>query len=306
MGFLDACGTFLSSIGAPGTPGHLQIMLNQTLILFTMITAFMFLGTKYSIGETVFAMVIFIGAIYSCMSGNSNTEDSSSDSSSSSEPAPSLITAPIMIYLLSNVPMALSNVYKEIGFQEIRLDVWTMTCVTTLYQTALTFFLLLFQQFPYLSGYPDRGLDLSESWKLFVDGGRCFFGSVEVTEEDKIECVKWIGVNVDEWPFSMLNSEETSDIAQVLTETTKSSSIIESSSSDYIHILIPFAGLMLVAYVALNLGFNCIGLALTKQGAEMGIGAVLCSLAYAVKLPLSNMLFASPTIMGVNWLVLCL
>ncbi len=39
-------------------------------------------------------------------------------------------------------------------------------------------------------------------------------------------------------------------------------------------------------------------LAVTQQGSKLGIGSVLCSLAYAVKLPLSSVLFTLPIFMG--------
>lgn len=47
-----------------------------------------------------------------------------------------------------------------------------------------------------------------------------------------------------------------------------------------------------------NLGFNFLSLCLTKLGSSTGVGSVLCSLAYAIKLPLSNLLFAQRWIMG--------
>jgi len=241
MGFLDACGTFLSSVGAPGTPGHLQVVLNQTLILFTMLVAWCWLGTRYCWQEVFFAMIIFGGALWS-------TSDAARDSGNSSPAGgETYILVSIWIYLASNVPMALSNVYKEIGFADskLQLDVWTMTCVTTLYQTILTFGLLLFQTLPYLSGDPNRGLSLVESWKQFVEGCWCFLGD---DTGHGIACGR--------------------------------------------------AGVMLTLYVVINLGFNFAGLLLTKHGSSKGIGSVLCSLSYAVKLPLSNVLFSRQWVMG--------
>eukprot|EP00392_Amoebophrya_sp_AT5.2_P010043 g10074.t1 len=45
MGTLDACGTFLTSLGAAGTPGSLQPLLNQTLIPYTMLVSYVTLGS---------------------------------------------------------------------------------------------------------------------------------------------------------------------------------------------------------------------------------------------------------------------
>lgn len=150
------------------------------------------------------------------------------------------------MFMLSNVPMAFSNVYKELGFADktLRLDVWSMTCTTTFYQILASFLLLPLQTLPYISGDPHRGLSLTECWESFVGGEACFFG----LSEDHINC--------------------------------------------------SIAGYVLTLYVVANLGFNFLSLILVKLGSTSGVGSVLCSLAYAVKLPISNMLFAQPWLMG--------
>ena len=234
MGLLDALGTFLSSVGAPGTPGHLQVMLCQTLILFTMVTAYVWMGTRHDAREVVCASLIFGGAMVAA-SGSASAEDG----------AAAQLWSMIM-FTLSNVPMALSNVYKELAFADksLRLDVWSMTCVTTFYQTAATFLLLPLQTLPYMSGDPQRGMSLAESWQSFVGGAACYFGR----SSDGVDC----GI----------------------------------------------AGPLLTMYVLANLFFNFLSFCLMKLGSATGVGSVLCSLAYAVKMPISNLLFSQPLLMG--------
>lgn len=185
MGFLDALGTFLSAVGAPGTPGHLQVVLNQTLILFTMVTAFVWLGTRHDLREVCCASIIFAGAIVAASGstggahhdGGRTGANTSAGGGSAGERYGELWS--IGVFLLSNVPMALSNVYKELGFADkrLRLDVWSMTCITTFYQILVTFVVILpLQTLPYLSGDPQRGLSMSECWASFGGGERCFFG----------------------------------------------------------------------------------------------------------------------------------
>merc|ERR1719356_2124027 len=58
------------------------------------------------------------------------------------------------------------------------------------------------------------------------------------------------------------------------------------------------AGLLLLVFVSVDMAFGCIALALVKVGSEQGIGQVVCSLASAVKLPASMVLFSCPEIMG--------
>jgi len=60
------------------------------------------------------------------------------------------------------------------------------------------------------------------------------------------------------------------------------------------------AGLLLLLYVVVNLLYANIGLILVKAGSEMQAGAVLRSLAGAVKLPVSTLLFSSTLLMGKN------
>eukprot|EP00966_Prymnesium_polylepis_P210279 4869791-Prymnesium_polylepis.1 len=175
MGFLDALGTFLSCIGAPGTPGHLQVVLNQTLILFTMVTAFLWLGTRYDAREVACACLICGGALVAA-SGSAAGDDEGDGAQVWS----------LIMFMLSNVPMAMSNVYKELAFAEksLRLDVWSMTCTTTFYQIVASFLLLPLQTLPYISGDPHRGLSLTECWGSFVGGEACFFGR----DEDAVDC----------------------------------------------------------------------------------------------------------------------
>jgi len=236
MGLLDALGTFFSSIGGPGTPGHLQVVLNQTLILFTMVAARVWLGTRHDTREVACACVIFGGALVAASGSTAAADDGSGGAQAWS----------VVMFTLSNVPMALSNVYKELGFADksLRLDVWSMTCITTLYQTLATFLLLPLQMLPYTSGDPDRGLSLAECWSSFVGGQACFFGH----SSEGIDC--------------------------------------------------SIAGPLLTLYVLANLSLNCLSLCLTKLGSATGVGSVLCSLAYALKLPFSNLLFAQRWLMG--------
>lgn len=242
MGLLDAFGTFLSSIGAPACPGHLQVVLSQTLIPFTMICSYLFLSKSTTLKEAGAACIILAGAMISISGRDQSQVPSDSTTSTGFE------DYAILIYVLSNIPMAFSNVYKEVGFQAFNVDVWSMTCIVCFYQTFWTFALLFFQTFPVLSGHPDHGLDLRTCWRDFVGGAQCFLGSQEIGNRLHMNC--------------------------------------------------SYAGLMLIVYVVFNLSFNTVSMSLTQYGSKLGIGSVLCSLAYAVKLPLSNILFAQPLIMG--------
>jgi len=55
---------------------------------------------------------------------------------------------------------------------------------------------------------------------------------------------------------------------------------------------------LLFLYSCTNFIYNVSGLYLTKAGMNNGTGAVLCSIAYAVKVPAANILFTFPILMG--------
>ena len=65
MGALDCCGTFLTAMGAVFTPGQLQPLLNQSLIPATMLVSFLCLGTAYTRGQLVAAVLLVSGAALS-------------------------------------------------------------------------------------------------------------------------------------------------------------------------------------------------------------------------------------------------
>ena len=228
MGFLDALGTLFSSIGNVGTPGKYQGAISQTLIPATMVVSASKLGSEYTRGEVLGALIVLVGAGVAVV-------------------VPALVERPegnlavislpcICLFFLANIPMAYSNVYKETGFRDHHINVWEMTAITTFYQTMLSFPLAIFQLF--FSGDPSRalrGYSVAELAANFRDGFRFSLGA---------------------------------------------------------------PGLLLLGYCGVNMAFNVAGLLVTKAGAKHGLGSVLCSMAYAVKLPISSLLFSSTLLLG--------
>ncbi|KAF4649298.1 hypothetical protein FOZ61_005236 [Perkinsus olseni] len=224
MGLLDGLGTLFSSIGGPSTPGQFQTVLNQTLIPVTMICSSLVLGTTYNIKSIGAAFIVFASAciiVIPSLSGASIANCS---------------CLSVCLYFLSNIPMALSNVYKESGFNNYAVGVWTMTAYVAAYQTIISFGLGFLQCVPYLSGQP---------------------GGVPLSPKSVV--------------FNFLNAFSFS---------------------------IGPAGLLLLTYCVVNLVFNVLGVAVTRYGSALQVGAIMCSLAYAVKLPVSSLLYTSSFIMG--------
>ncbi|KAF4672682.1 hypothetical protein FOL47_000235 [Perkinsus chesapeaki] len=224
MGLLDGLGTLLSSIGGVSTPGQFQTVLNQTLIPVTMVCSALVLGTTYSMKSIGAASIVFISACITVIPSFSGVTVANCSGLS------------VCLYFLSNIPMALSNVYKESGFSNYSVGVWTLTAYVAGYQTIISFGLGFLQCIPYLSGQPG-GVPLAPHAVVFNF--------------------------LDAFTFS-----------------------------------VGPAGALLLAYCVVNLVFNVLGVAVTRYGSALQVGAIMCSLAYAVKLPVSSLLYTSSFLMG--------
>ena len=169
-------------------------------------------------------------------------------------------------------------------------------------------------QLPYLSGDPQRGLNLAECWGQFVGGCYCFLGydqickksDLSLVENNSVKGVDNLGNNYNSSfntasgssPFAEVRSglnaatqtpHQNGITGQKEYPTPEETQKINSIPSDLSFIDCSAAGYMLILYVVVNILFNYLGLVLTKKGSVVGIGSVLCSLACAVKLPLSNL-----------------
>ena len=115
MAILDCLGTFLAAMGAVGTPGQIQTLLNQSLIPITMAASFIFLGAKYSLSQYAGAGTILVGALISILPSLIQSESSNAFS--------------LLLYFSSNIPMALSAV----GDRQLPLKILvakTLTLIT--------------------------------------------------------------------------------------------------------------------------------------------------------------------------------
>ena len=165
MGFLDSLGTLLTALGAVHTPSTFQPLLNQTLIPFTIFFSRIFLGARYHRLALVGASCIVAGAsltVLSCATGDCKNTDVDVKWYS------------IVIYLLSNVPMALSAVYKEIAFKDVQVNVWYLCQWVSIYQFLLSWLYLPITVLPEFAGNGWNNL-----WPHFTDGLRCTLGGVE-------------------------------------------------------------------------------------------------------------------------------
>mmetsp|Transcript_34430 Transcript_34430/g.83280 ORF Transcript_34430/g.83280 Transcript_34430/m.83280 type:complete len:521 (+) Transcript_34430:136-1698(+) len=145
MGTLDCFGTFFTAMGAVYTPGVFQTLLNQTLIPCTMLFSFIFLRAKYNTMQIIGATVIIFGAIVSIGPAIMLTEARASRQ---------FRWYACLIYFFSNVPMAMSSVYKEMAFRHQKIDVLYLTQWVSVFQFFIGFLLAPMQNLPGF-GRPD-------------------------------------------------------------------------------------------------------------------------------------------------------
>lgn len=169
LGCLDAFGTFFTAMGAVYTPGTYQTLLNQTLIPFTMLASWRILGTTYQPGSLLGALLILVGAVVAVAPTLLDADSSSTRWYSCG------------IYMMSNLPMALSAVYKETAFKDETVNVWYLNQWVSVYQFLISFVFVPLLAVPFIGG-SDTGTPLNQVASDFAGGWFCFL-------ETQPECV---------------------------------------------------------------------------------------------------------------------
>lgn len=163
MGLLDCFGTFFTAMGAVYTPGQFQTLLNQCLIPLTMVASYIFLRTRYSRLQYIGAALILTGA--------------------ASVVIPSIVTASFsrdklrwyscIVYVMSNIPMACSAVYKEYAFKSYSINVIYVTQWVSIFQLFFGFLLAPLQLIPGIG--PEGCNSFADILTFFSDGWKCCF-----------------------------------------------------------------------------------------------------------------------------------
>lgn len=169
MGTLDAFGTFFTAMGAVYTPGSMQPLLNQMLIPWCLLFSVVYLKKRFTFMELSGALLITIGACFSALPPVLEVHDSST-----------LRWYAVMIYMLSNAPMAASSCYKQKNFREQEFDVWYLTQWVSIIQFLVSF---LFIPLLCVPGFGSaEGTPLADIPGTLVGGWNCF---MERTDECK-------------------------------------------------------------------------------------------------------------------------
>lgn len=165
MGALDAvCGYFVI-IGGIYTSGPMQQLLNQAIIPVTMVGAFFVLKERFSLIQIAGALLIVGGVVISllpALTGNGNSGN---------------VFFWNMFYLINIIPFAASNVYKDIAFKSVDMDVWYLQFWDVFYQSVVGTLL-----FPInMALPPPQQVVPSQIGPNLLDGGKCLIGQNQIT-----------------------------------------------------------------------------------------------------------------------------
>mmetsp|Transcript_26600 Transcript_26600/g.83209 ORF Transcript_26600/g.83209 Transcript_26600/m.83209 type:complete len:452 (-) Transcript_26600:2912-4267(-) len=201
MGLLDSLGGFLSTIGGAYTPGPMQTLLNQTVIPLTLFMSACFLGIRFNTPQCVGAFVILCGASVALVpsfvgegddEGESKPDKSVEHGQHHGGDAATMVMKASwvgpLIFFLSVVPAAFSNVYKEAAFNKVaHADVYILTSVVSTLQVIIGFALLPLLALPGFGGEPVSELPLQ-----MERGTRCFLGENSLHGDDCGSCsISW-------------------------------------------------------------------------------------------------------------------
>jgi len=169
MGALDAvCGYFVV-IGGIYTSGPMQQLLNQAIIPITMVGAFFILKERYSWIQVGGALLIVGGVIVSLLPALTNKTGNSGN-----------VFFWNMFYLINILPFAASNVYKDIAFKSVDMDVWYLQFWDVFYQSVIGTLL-----FPInMALPPPQQVVFNQIASNLKDGGMCLIGDNLITPEN--------------------------------------------------------------------------------------------------------------------------
>ncbi|PFH34337.1 transmembrane protein [Besnoitia besnoiti] len=163
MGFLDSFSGVMAIIGAVHTTGTTQVVLQQSCIVFSLFASISMLRKRFHLAHYLGACVIILGVLFVKLPELLHPlPDGGND-----------LFFFNLLYLLSNMPAAVSCVFKEVAFRGVEMDVNFLQAWVALFQFVIGFLVLPLSALPMLG--PQR-VPLTELPASLWNGLRCLFG----------------------------------------------------------------------------------------------------------------------------------
>jgi drug/metabolite transporter (DMT)-like permease len=148
MGGLDSGSSTLGAIAGAYCPGEMQTLLNQLVIPLTMLGALLFLGSHFAGYQVSGSALILFGAGFAS-SGYLFNSDTGPDASGQSMATSAAIT----LYVVSVIPSAVSNIYKEKMMKELDMNEVHTSTIVSFWQVVIGFAFLPLMALPMLGKY---------------------------------------------------------------------------------------------------------------------------------------------------------
>jgi len=167
---LDTVSMLLSSMAAPVVAGHVQTLLNQLTLPLLMVFSLIFLAVRYNKYQYLGALLIVGGAVMAAVPNVNSTNKDGRENKAWG----------LIVYALSLIPFALSNVYREYVFRDKpRVDIFYLMVWTLAIQFVLGWGCVPILAIPAFGGVP-----LSEVPDQVTLGYKCLMGD----EVQGLEC----------------------------------------------------------------------------------------------------------------------
>lgn len=159
MALFDACACLTGVVGGAFTSGPTQQVLNQTVIPFTLFLSTLLLRLYFHWVQHLGSFIIILGALIAALPSFMLQKNGD---------------RPIfnIIYLTSSIAAAFSQVYKEIAFRDVELNVNYMQYYVGFYQTFWTALLAPVNALPFLGS---QQIPLARQLSMVRDGSACLF-----------------------------------------------------------------------------------------------------------------------------------
>ncbi|KAI9989692.1 hypothetical protein PInf_019977 [Phytophthora infestans] len=130
MALFDTLYNLLGAFPTPHIGGNMANVLNQLNLPFNMVLSYMFLQTRFKRGHILGSILVLYGGMVNLIPALTGQDNANT-------PDPSI--GWISLYIVSLVPAAASNVYKEIGLKDVDLDIWYANIWISFYQLIIGF-----------------------------------------------------------------------------------------------------------------------------------------------------------------------
>ncbi|TDH65663.1 hypothetical protein CCR75_000711 [Bremia lactucae] len=125
MALFDTLYNLLGAFPTPHIGGNMANVLNQLNLPFNMVLSYLFLQTRFKRGHILGSILVLYGGMVNLIPVLTGQ-----DTANAPDPSAGWIT----LYIVSLLPAAASNVYKEIGLKDVDLDIWYANIWISFYQ----------------------------------------------------------------------------------------------------------------------------------------------------------------------------